>query len=301
MIINQQASGIKIPGIFEGKVVARDPSMYMGVKIWVPGLHDEKYLDDEEIKNLPTARAAAPLFGNCDGKSGMFAYPEIGTLVYCFCIDGDPNTIVYFAADYEKSMNAATSRPVLKMRYAEKDCAWIKQGPGQIILRTPSKMNPSESDTASGSDSSSNSTRIKVVEIFSGENMESDDEKAASICIFSNNDIEIKGQNISITAAKSININVNEAMESKSASNTNNVLNTMSEEQSSKYDPKTSIKMGTSRISIIGNTISLYSKLHNIVTSIFKIMYFERWYKPLKKPVNVKKAIITDQIESSEN
>ena len=297
MIINHPSFGIKLPGIFEGKVVGHDVSVYMGVKIWIPGLHSEDYLEDDKIKDLPTARAAAPLFGNCDGSSGMFAYPEIGTIVYCFSIDGDPNTIVYFAADYEKSMNAAVSYPVLKIKYAEKNCAWIKQGPGQIVLRTPTEMTPSETEDGN---STSDSTRIKVIEIFSGENMSSDDEKAASICIFSNNDIEIKGQNISITASKSINLSVNEDLKINNAEDTDNEINKLPEDEAEKNDSKVAIKMGSSRVTVEANTVSVYAKLLNVVASIFRTMHFERLYKPLKKLVSVKEAIETDQIESSE-
>lgn len=291
MIINHPASGNKIPGIFEGKVVKHDFSMYMGVKIWVPGLHAEEYLLEENIDKLPTARAAAPLFGNCDGDSGMFACPDIGTLVYCFCIDGDPNTIVYFAADYEKSLNAKLSYPALKLKYTEKDCAWMKQGPGQIVLRTPPTLSPAEEDK-NNEEYDPTLTRAKVVEIFSGQDQDSGNRDVASICIFSNNDIEIKGANIKIEATKSIDMTLPADEEAHKASITSWIFEDPS-------DNALQITMADGMITMKGRVVEIYAKIFNIVASVLRMFCFEKVYYSLKQAIGIVAGVNVNRKRSS--
>jgi len=291
MLNNNPAFGNKVPGIFEGQVVKHDTSVYMGVKIWVAGLHPESYLQDTD--KLPTARAVTPLFGNCDGNSGMFTYPAIGTFVFCFSIDGDPNTIVYFGADYEKSLNAVASYSYTRIKNGEKDCAWMRQGPAHIVLHTPPKVG----------DTATTESRSKVIEIYSGGDpgdTDSGNKSAASICIFSNNDIEIKGANISISASKSIDFTVKdtsvggtqgnkllEGLEFSGASGLSNLDDTMQ------------VTLSTDRITVKALNINIYSKMVNVVSSILKKMCFDQLFYTLRRIIGIKPAIKTDQIEST--
>lgn len=294
MLNNHPSYGIKIPGIFEGQVVKHDTSMYMGVKIWVPGLHTEDYLTDEKsIDKLPTARAVAPLFGNCDGNSGMFTYPAIGTFVYCFSIDGDPNTIVYFAADYEKSANAITSYSYTRIKDGEKNCAWMRQGPAHIILHTPPKIG----------DAPTTESRSKVIEIYSGGDpgdTDSGNKSVASICIFSNNDVEIKGANISISASKSIDFTVKDT--SVGGTQGNKLLEGLASSVASglsKLDDTMQVTLAADRVTVKALNINIYSKMVNVVSAILKKMCFDQLYYTLRRVIGIKSAIKTDQIEST--
>ena len=47
---------------------------------------------------LPDAEPASPIFGGSNDGKGMFSYPNIGSVVWCFFQNGDQNYPVYFAA-----------------------------------------------------------------------------------------------------------------------------------------------------------------------------------------------------------
>lgn len=65
-------------------------------KIWIPGVYDEQYVSYPDM--LPDAEQAAPLFGGSSNGSGIFTYPRINAVVWCFFQNGDQNLPVYFAA-----------------------------------------------------------------------------------------------------------------------------------------------------------------------------------------------------------
>ena len=65
-------------------------------KIWIPGVYDEQYVSQPD--RLPDAEQAAPLFGGSSNGSGIFTYPRINAVVWCFFQNGDQNLPVYFAA-----------------------------------------------------------------------------------------------------------------------------------------------------------------------------------------------------------
>lgn len=65
-------------------------------KIWIPGVYTEEAIRHPEI--LPDAEQAAPLFGGSSNGSGVFSYPRINAIVWCFFQNGDQNFPVYFAA-----------------------------------------------------------------------------------------------------------------------------------------------------------------------------------------------------------
>lgn len=88
----------KLTGFFRGKVVKRSPSKHGKLKIYIPGIYPAD--GETNWKILPDAEPAMPLFAGCYNGNGMFSYPNIGTFVWCFFINGDQNLPVYFAATY---------------------------------------------------------------------------------------------------------------------------------------------------------------------------------------------------------
>lgn len=66
-------------------------------KIWIPTLHPKEWNSYEKADLLPDAEQASPLsFGTNEGL-GIFSYPNIGSIVWCFFENGDQNLPVYFA------------------------------------------------------------------------------------------------------------------------------------------------------------------------------------------------------------
>lgn len=65
-------------------------------KIWIPSVYPEEAVANPDI--LPDAEQAAPLFGGASNGSGVFSYPRLNSIVWCFFQDGDQNYPVYFAA-----------------------------------------------------------------------------------------------------------------------------------------------------------------------------------------------------------
>ena len=67
-------------------------------KIWIPGVYPDEWRDEKKIDLLPSAEQASPLsFGAADGN-GIFSYPNINAVVWCFFERGDQNFPVYFAS-----------------------------------------------------------------------------------------------------------------------------------------------------------------------------------------------------------
>lgn len=81
-------------------------------KIWIPAVYDIKYKDSYD--SLPDAQQATPLFGVSSGTddaangNGLYSYPEIGTIVWCFFENNDINLPVYFAATREFGQSEAS-------------------------------------------------------------------------------------------------------------------------------------------------------------------------------------------------
>ena len=67
-------------------------------KIWIPTLHPEEWNSYEKADLLPDAEQASPLSFGTNKGLGIFSYPNIGSVVWCFFENGDQNLPVYFAA-----------------------------------------------------------------------------------------------------------------------------------------------------------------------------------------------------------
>lgn len=67
-------------------------------KIWIPGVYPDEWKEEKNIDLLPSAEQASPLtFGAAHGN-GIFSYPNINAVVWCFFERGDQNFPVYFAS-----------------------------------------------------------------------------------------------------------------------------------------------------------------------------------------------------------
>lgn len=88
----------KLQGFYRGKVIKRSQSKHGYLKIYIPGVYPEDSQTNWQL--LPDAEPAMPLFAGCNNGNGMFSYPNIGSIVWCFFMNGDQNLPVYFAATY---------------------------------------------------------------------------------------------------------------------------------------------------------------------------------------------------------
>ena len=64
-------------------------------KIFIPGLYPNEFRDSPE--KLPDAEQATPIFGGSISGNGIFSYPSVGTIVWCFLENNDQNYPIYFA------------------------------------------------------------------------------------------------------------------------------------------------------------------------------------------------------------
>lgn len=86
----------KLFGFYRGIVLKH--LSYGNCKIWIPGVYPEKWNDASNADKLPTAEQASSLsFGAAKGL-GVFTYPNIGSIVWCFFENGNRDLPVYFAS-----------------------------------------------------------------------------------------------------------------------------------------------------------------------------------------------------------
>lgn len=93
MIIEKQ-EGNKLIGFYRAEVLKHCNNGM--VKLYIPGVTDEQYKDKPDM--LPFAEQASPLLFGTNSGLGVFSYPNIGSIVWCFFANGDQNQPVYFAA-----------------------------------------------------------------------------------------------------------------------------------------------------------------------------------------------------------
>lgn len=86
--------GIKLTGFFRGQV--KKHCSDGKCKIFIPGVYPDECLENFNL--IPDAEQAAPLFGGVNNGNGMFSYPNIDSIVWCFFENGDHNRPVYFAS-----------------------------------------------------------------------------------------------------------------------------------------------------------------------------------------------------------
>lgn len=67
-------------------------------KIWIPGIYPEEWNSYENADMLPSAEQASPISFGTNTGLGIFSYPNIGSVVWCFFANNDQNFPVYFAS-----------------------------------------------------------------------------------------------------------------------------------------------------------------------------------------------------------
>lgn len=93
-MIQEFQGGNKLAGIYLGTVLQHCTHGYC--KIWIPSVYPHEWCTQPD--KLPAASQATSIFGGTNKGSGVFTYPNIGSIVYCFFANGDQNSPVYFAA-----------------------------------------------------------------------------------------------------------------------------------------------------------------------------------------------------------
>lgn len=86
--------GNKLFGVYRGQVIQHLTHGYC--KIYIPSVYPEEWKDKPQF--LPPAEQAASLFGGTNNGSGVFTYPNIGSIVWCLFANNDQNYPIYFAA-----------------------------------------------------------------------------------------------------------------------------------------------------------------------------------------------------------
>lgn len=70
------------PGFYRGLVLKH---LRNGMcKIWIPGIYPAELSSYEEADKLPSAEQASPIAFGTNGGNGVFSYPNIGSVVWCF-------------------------------------------------------------------------------------------------------------------------------------------------------------------------------------------------------------------------
>lgn len=95
-MITDSSQGNKLNGFYRGVVLKHLSNGFC--KIYVPSVYPEEYNSYEQADNLPSAEQAAPLSFGTNNGLGIFSYPNIGSIVWCFFQNGDQNLPVYFAS-----------------------------------------------------------------------------------------------------------------------------------------------------------------------------------------------------------
>lgn len=93
-MVEEHPAGNKLTGFYRGIVIQHCTHGYC--KIWIPSVYADSQRDAPET--LPIAEQASGIFGGTNTGSGVFSYPNIGSIVWCFFANGDQNYPVYFAA-----------------------------------------------------------------------------------------------------------------------------------------------------------------------------------------------------------
>ena len=110
------------------------------LKIFIPGIYDDKYEPYEMADFLPDAEPASPIFNKSIEQSGMFGVPDVGAIVWVFFANEDANFPVYFATTLNSVPGvgqASWNRLKKKKKYTGQ---LIKNGPAEILMDETSQI-----------------------------------------------------------------------------------------------------------------------------------------------------------------
>ena len=86
----------KLYGFWRGKVLKHLSNGKC--KIWIPAVYPKEWNSYEKADLLPDAEQASSLSFGANNGNGVFSYPNINSIVWCFFERGDQNCPVYFAS-----------------------------------------------------------------------------------------------------------------------------------------------------------------------------------------------------------
>lgn len=151
-MLQESSSGNKLLGFYRGKVLKHLSNGFC--KIFIPSVYPEEWNNYENADRLPSAEQASPISFGCNNGLGVFSYPNIGSVVWCFFANGDQNLPVYFAStlggdkavspgNWDKARAMAGSHPddayVHKIHVKNSDIEIYETG--MVKVHTESKQN----------------------------------------------------------------------------------------------------------------------------------------------------------------
>ena len=75
-------------------------------KIWIPTVYPDEWNSYDKADLLPSAEQASSLAFGANNGNGVFSYPNIDSIVWCFFERGDQNFPIYFASTLGGKDNA---------------------------------------------------------------------------------------------------------------------------------------------------------------------------------------------------
>ena len=72
--------GNKLFGFYRGQVLKH--CSQGKCKLWIPSVYPIEWRNNPDM--IPDAEQAAPLFGGSFAGNGVFSWPDIGSIVWCF-------------------------------------------------------------------------------------------------------------------------------------------------------------------------------------------------------------------------
>lgn len=134
--VHEQGNGLS--GFYRGLVRKQLDSGRL--KIFIPGIYDDKYEPLEMADHLPDAEPASPIFNKSAVQSGMFGVPDVGAIVWVFFANLDANFPVYFATTLNSMPGVGQSswnRLKKKKKYTGQ---LMKNGPAEILMDETSQI-----------------------------------------------------------------------------------------------------------------------------------------------------------------
>lgn len=134
--VHEQGNGLT--GFYRGLVRKQLDSGRL--KIFIPGIYDDKYEPLEMADHLPDAEPASPIFNKSSMQSGMFGVPDVGSIVWVFFANLDANFPVYFATTLNAVPGvgqASWNRLKKKKKYTGQ---LMKNGPAEILMDETSQI-----------------------------------------------------------------------------------------------------------------------------------------------------------------
>ena len=110
------------------------------LKIFIPGIYDDKYEPLEMADFLPDAEPASPIFAKSISQSGIFGVPDVGAIVWVFFANQDANFPVYFATTLNTVPGIGGNSWNRLKKQKKYTGQMLKNGPAEIIMDETSQI-----------------------------------------------------------------------------------------------------------------------------------------------------------------